>query len=270
MIKQFLKDSKTHLKIFVSLAKHSIQRDMAYRLDFISNLIASIGWVNYSLVLILVLNSVTGGFGGWNTNQMLLLVGSWMINNGLAFFFFYRNMKQVVNDVHKGDLDYVLTKPLDSQFFVSFRRVILNAMFGVAEGIIVIVYALTVMNFTPSFFDIMKFFILTAVSLSLYYSIWFFAATLSIHFILADNLFYAVPDLAEVSKFPGSAYPKKLEYIFSSLIPIILFTTFPAQAIMGQQSTTKFIYAIVVGIIFFCFTRWFWFWSLKRYTSASS
>jgi ABC-2 type transport system permease protein len=270
MIKQFLKDGKTHLKIFLSLAKHSIQRDMAYRLDFISNLVSSVGWVNYSLVLILVLNSVTGGFGGWDKSQMLLLIGSWMINNGLAYFFFYRNMKQVVNDVHKGDLDYVLIKPLDSQFFVSFRRVILNAMCGVIEGFIVVIYALTAMNVAPSPFDVIKYFILTAVSLSLYYSIWFFAASLSIHFILADNLFYAVPDLAEVSKFPGSAYPKNLEYVFSSLIPIILFTTFPAEAIMGQQSTLKFFYAIVVGIIFFCFTRWFWFWSLKRYTSASS
>jgi len=259
-----------HLKVFFYLAKHSIQRDLAYRLDFLSNLLSSLGWVNFTLILILVLSNNVESFGGWNQDQMLLLAGVWMINNGLAFFFFYRNIKQVVKDVVKGDLDFALLKPLDSQFYVSFRRVILNGLLGVIEGVIVIAYVLGRMEIVPSMEQLVRFLVLNGVGLMIYYSLWFFVAALSIHFVMVDNLFHTVPEVIQISKFPQSAYPKTLALLFTSVIPIIIMTTFPARELLGTQSLGQFAYAIMVGVILVITTRKFWYWSLTRYSSASS
>ncbi len=265
-----MKNILRHLKVFFRLAIRSIQRDMAYRLDFFSNLLSSLGWLNLTLAIVLIFNKTAGGFGGWNSDEMLLLTGSWMINNGLAYFFFYRNMKQLVKDIHNGDLDLIVTKPVDSQFFVSFRRVILNSIAGPIEGVIVIVIALSNLNITPNIWHILSFILLVITSLIIYYSLWFFAASLTIHFTLADNLFYAVPEAIDTSKYPASAYPKAMFYILQTIVPLAVMTTFPALTIQGRLSWQLIIYAVFLAVIFFFGARSFWFWSLKKYTSASS
>ncbi len=260
---------KKHLKIFLYHAQNSIQRDLTYRLDFISNIVSSLGWTNYTLILILVLSSSAGGFGGWSKEEMLLLAASWMINNGLAYFLFYRNIKRLVKDIYQGGLDFILLKPIDSQFMVSLRRVILNSVFGALEGLIVIAYALVKLQYTPSLSDIASFFLLTGASLCIYYSLWFFAGTLTLHFGLADNLFYVVPELGVLSKFPVSAYPKPVGYVLSSILPILVMTTFPANAVLGRLPWQLFVYALALSALLIWTTRKFWHWSLRRYTSAN-
>jgi ABC-2 type transport system permease protein len=257
-----------YLKVFIKLASRSIQKDLAYRFNFLSNLISSLGWINFSLITILVFNSQTDGFGGWDSTAMLLITGSWMINNGSAYFFFYSNMKKLVRDVHNGDLDLFVLKPIDSQFLVSFRQVLLNALVGPLEGIVVIIYALIEMNESPNLEEIAMFGILIICSILIYYSFWFFAASLTIHFTLAENLFYLVPEAVQFSKFPADAYPKPLFYLLQTLIPIALMTTFPARALLGNFSWEIVVFTIMLSIAIFLSVRRFWFWSLKKYTGA--
>jgi len=201
---------------------------------------------------------------------MLLLIGVWMIENGFAYFLFYRTIKQLISDVYTGSLDYLLLKPLDSQFLASSRRVALNSLAGPIEGVIIISAALSKLHYLPQIGDLIKFAVLVIVGLSIYYSLWFIAATMSFHWIMVENLLTTVPELVAASKFPPPAYPTGFALFFSSIIPVILMTSSPVRQILGNLPLPYLIYTIAVGGLFLFISRRFWFWSLKSYTSASS
>lgn len=259
-----------YLVVFGYLARHSLLRDLEYRLDFLSNLISSIAWQNFTLVAITVLGYKTGGFGGWNPDQMILLSGVWMINDGISHFLWYRNIRQLIVDIHTGNLDFWLAKPIDAQFFTSFRRVIVNPLWGVIEGLVIIFYSLHRLGISASIWGLLGFLLLIVVAAVIYYSLWFIAATATIHFTLADNLFSVVPDLVSLSKFPPSSYPDQIFMLFISLVPILILTAFPAQQLMGLLHPSGFMYAVGVGILLLIISRRFWSWSLRHYSSASS
>jgi ABC-2 type transport system permease protein len=84
------------------------------------------------------------------------------------------------------------------------------------------------------------------------------------------NLFYAVPEIVEISKFPVTAYPKVLFFLFQTIIPIALMSSLPAMSLRGLLEPWQLIYAVILALIIFFSVRAFWFWSLKRYTGASS
>jgi ABC-2 type transport system permease protein len=251
------------------LMKNAILRDLAYRFNFLSAVVASVSWVNFTLILILVLGNKTGGFGGWNEMQMLLLTGFWMINNGMAYFLFYSSLKSVDADVNRGTLDYVLYRPLDSQFFLAFRRIILNSFVGVIEGIIIVVYAASQLNLEVTALMVLEVIIILIASIIIYYSLWFMSATLSIHFIMIENIFQTVPDIVELSKFPPRAYPATVSQIFTSFIPILIMTAFPARLVMGELKTIEYFYALGLAVVFLFLSRIFWKWSLKKYEGGS-
>lgn len=244
--------------------------DLEYRTTFWANLMANIAWTNLTLFTILVLNYRTGGFGRWTSDQMLLLTGMWVINNSFTFAVFYGGLKRLLEDIFTGKLDFILLKPVDSQFYSSTRRIVISNAFTLIEGLIITMMALSRMGVYPKASWVVAFFILILIANIVYYSLWFMVVTLGIHWTMVDNLFQTVPEVMEISKFPSSAYPKFLAYLFSSLIPIGLMTTFPAQALMGLISPMKLFYALTAGVGFLVVSRHFWFWSLKSYTSASS
>lgn len=77
-------------------------------------------------------------------------------------------------------------------------------------------------------------------------------------------------NIASESKFPPTSYPRPVFLVFVSIVPILIMTAFPAEQIMGVLSGQSFIYAIIVGAVLLFAARKFWFWSLTKYTSASS
>lgn len=267
---RIFRNIKKYLTIFKIMFSRSVQQMMAYRVNFISALVSAAGWTNFTLVMILILNSQTGGFGDWSADEMLLLNSVWMMNNGICFAMFYGNIKDLINEIPLGKIDSLLTRPIDSQFSVSLRRTLITSFISLAEGIALLTISISRMSITPSIEEVLLFIYLCFIAIVIYYSIWFFAATLNIHFYVADNFFRVVPEIIEVSKFPPSSYPKPAEMLFSSLIPIIIMTAFPAQTILGEMTTTKILYATGLGFVFFFGSRFFWKWSLKRYTSGGN
>lgn len=260
---------KRYLLLYLHLASFTIKRDLEYRVGLISGAVSNFAWSNLSLLVVLVLGHTVGQFGGWNVDQMLLLVGFWMIVNGLAHVFFYGGIKRLIDDIHTGRLDKVLTLPVSSLFITSLRRPFLSSSMGIIEGSIVVFFAASKLQVVFGF-NVVLMTVLLLVAAAVYWSLWVIAATMSIHFPMSDNLVYAVPELVDLSRFPDTAYPPALQNLFSSFVPILLMTSFPAQALQGLLPGERFAYALVVGGLAVLIARTFWNWSLRRYTSASS
>jgi ABC-2 type transport system permease protein len=216
-----------------------------------------------------VISSQTETLGGWSREELLLIGSSWTLNNGIAYMFFYSNMKKLVKDIMYGRLDFALLKPIDSQFSPLLNRFNFAALFSLIQGTVVIIYVFLNWQRQPELTHIVGFLMLTICAALLYYTLWFVAATLSFYFVQTDNLIQIVPEFVELSKFPGTAYPPEIALFLSSILPIILLTTRPVQQLLGHLTIWGFLYTVVICLLFVILSRIFWQRSLKRYTSAS-
>ena len=73
----------------------------------------------------------------------------------------------------------------------------------------------------------------------------------------------------EGARYPVSAYPGALRFLFVYLIPIAWTTTIPASALTGRlRPGTALLAALVAGVVF-ALARVLWRTALKRYTGAS-
>ena len=65
----------------------------------------------------------TETLGGWSFPQALLVVGMFRIFEGVIDGVMRPNITRIVEYIQKGTLDFILLKPVDSQFMASLRQV---------------------------------------------------------------------------------------------------------------------------------------------------
>ena len=64
-----------------------------------------------------------GGYrpGGWRLEEALLVLSAFTLLQGLGSTLLAPNLNKIVEHVQQGTLDFVLLKPIDPQFWLSFR-----------------------------------------------------------------------------------------------------------------------------------------------------
>ena len=121
-----------------------------------------------------------------------------------------------------------------------------------------------------SIYSLFVFIISLFIGFTILYSVWFLIAASSIWFVKTWNATEVLRALLAAGRYPITAYPVVLRYIFTLVLPVAFLTTFPAEAILGELKLTVIFFGLVLSIIFFVFSRFFWKYALRYYTSASS
>jgi ABC-2 type transport system permease protein len=87
--------------------------------------------------------------------------------------------------------------------------------------------------------------------------------------VSVENIAVLFDAVYEGARYPVSAYPGALRFLFVYLIPIAWTTTIPASALTGRLRPEIALVAAVVAGIVFGLTRWLWRTALRRYAGAS-
>ena len=114
---------KRYLKVYSYFNYSSFSIELEYKINLFVDLITSILGLIGSVFLLSIFFSNTDEIGGWNFNQALIIQGIYTILNGVTNTWFNPNLKEIVKYIREGTLDYVLLKPIDSQFWISFKRI---------------------------------------------------------------------------------------------------------------------------------------------------
>jgi ABC-2 type transport system permease protein len=72
----------------------------------------------------------------------------------------------------------------------------------------------------------------------------------------------------EAARYPVSAYPGALRFLFVYLIPVAWTTTIPASALTGRLGPATAVGAVAVAAAALAATRLLWRAALRQYTSA--
>ncbi|BAY60526.1 hypothetical protein NIES22_05850 [Calothrix brevissima NIES-22] len=253
------------LKLFWSTA---IAAELEYRINFIIATITSVGNLAGSLFGLFLFYSTGYNFAGWSWDAALVVLGIFTLLQGFSSTFLAPNLNNIVRHVQEGTLDFVLLKPIRSQFWLSTHTLSPWGLPDLIFGGAIIGYAgkrlgLNINNYLVSAVPLL-------LGLVILYSLWFMLGATSIWFVKIYNVTEVLRGLLEAGRYPIAAYPAAYRFFFTFIVPVAFLTTIPAEAMLGRGQITWLIGGIILALALFLLSTWFWRFALRFYTSASS
>lgn len=257
-----------YLKLLGLFWGTAIAAVLEYRLNFIIAAISSLSNLAGSLFGLFLFYRTGYTFHGWSWAEALIVMGIFTLLQGISATFLIPNLNYIVAYVEQGTLDFILIKPISSQFWLSTRTLSLWGLPDLIFGLVIIVYAgehleLGVNNYLLAVVPLL------CGTLSLY-SLWFILAATSIWFVKIYNVTEVLRGLLEAGRYPLVAYPAVYRFFFTFVIPVAFLTTVPAQMMLGRGEFTWAIGSVALALGLFWAANAFWRLALRFYTSASS
>jgi len=106
--------------------------------------------------------------------------------------------------------------------------------------------------------------------LLLVYGLLLALSTLSFWFVRVDNLLAIFWSFLDAGRFPVDVYPGWLRITLSTVVPIGIAVTVPAQAISGRLDALGLGAMLLGTVVVSLFATWFWRRGLRSYTGASA
>jgi ABC-2 type transport system permease protein len=259
-----------YFKLFAIFLKSNLLVELEYRANFVAQTLLGLFSVVITFVSVAVIYLHTDQIGGWTYDQALVIVALFTLIDGLIEVILQPNINKIIQMVREGTMDFVLTKPVNSQFIATLRYAQYSGLASVAAGIAIMFFAFGRLNYTPDASAWALFALMMTAALIIVYSIWLAMAALSFWFVRIDNLTVLFRTLYDTARFPVGVFPALLRFALTFLLPVAFMTTFPAQAVLGNLDALTLIAAIVVAAALFTFSAWFWRRAVLSYSSASS
>jgi ABC-2 type transport system permease protein len=248
----------------------SIEAETEYQLNMLLELLSVLGNLAGSLFVLSLLFSGENSLGGWSWHEALVVLGIYTLLDGFTSCCLQPNLSKIVNHVQQGTLDFVLLKPIDSQFWLSFRCLSPWGIPALLMGLSLISLGLLK---SARGVQLESLLLGTALLMSgalILYSLWFALAALSIWFVKVWNATEVLRYTLVAGRYPLSAYPAALRAVFTFVLPVAFMTTVPSQALLGSASLEWVLGSLTAAAISLLGSRLFWQYALRHYTSASS
>ncbi len=256
------------LALVRALWRVNAAEELQYRANFVASLLGTVFWLATALLTVAVFFSQTPRLGGWSFWEVVVLLGVFNALAGLVEAMLRPSIGQLVEDVRKGTLDLLLARPVEAQVYVSFRRLDLWRITDIVVGLGLSVFALAKLGRGPGVLQLGEFLVTLASAGLVVYSIWIALMSLAFWFVSVENLSVLFDAVFEAARYPVSAYPGALRFLFVYLVPIAWTTTIPASALTGRLGPAAALAAVAVGAAALALSRLLWRTALRRYTSA--
>lgn len=261
---------KRYFKLFLAKAFYAINSQAIYRFSFIWIVLTRTALIGLSIMLFAFIYQGIPTLNGWSYWQAIIVVGISGIIGSLHFAFIDSNLSQLPDLIRDGQLDLYLTKPVDVQFLVSTDRVLFHNLPNVLFNIAVVVYALVKLGVVPTFGSVILTLVILVGSLIIIYSLMLALMTIAFWLIKMYEIDELLRAVLLLTRYPASIYQGAIRFVFLYLVPIIFVSTVPAELLIGRYHNFDIIYMIIVPIVAFIVARWFFYFGLKSYSSASS
>lgn len=261
---------KRYLHIFSMFSKNNLVREMEFRGNFLASVLISSTWVFFHIFVVNIYFQFTDNLLGWTKTEIFVFVGVFRIIKAFIDMFIRTNFKYFPDDVNSGQLDYSLTRPINTLFLSSFRFHKYNEIASLAAGFFIVVYAFKLGGFV---FGPMVFLGLTlsiVVGLFVYYCLLLFFTTLSIFMTKLTAISEINNVLANALRYPTSTYTRGSVFLELAILPLTIVSTYPLQILFGKSPIWFIIIEIFLACLLFFLVYRFWLFALRHYSSASS
>ena len=259
-----------YLRLFGVYFRLSVMGELAYRVNFYVQLFQSLVELATALTGLAVIFSYTDNLAGWNSNEMLALVGVYFITGGVIGLMIQPSLEQFITSVRDGTFDFTLVKPEDAQFLMSFQVVNIWKLIDIVMGAAVLAAALVRLGDKVGAWQAAAFGLMLLTGGLIIYSFWVILATLAFWFVRVENILVIFQSMYEAGRWPISLYPGWLRFALTFVVPVAFATTVPAEALTGRLTGNTLLGASLVACALLAVSRLFWRIGLRRYSGASA
>ncbi|MBC8122922.1 MAG: ABC-2 family transporter protein, partial [Gemmatimonadaceae bacterium] len=110
-----------HLNVLKLFWGAALAAELEYRANFVLATLSSLGNLVGSLFGLFLFYRTGYTFEGWSWEEALVVLGLFTVLQGFSSTFLVPNLNRIVSHVQQGTLDFVLLKPISSQFWLSTR-----------------------------------------------------------------------------------------------------------------------------------------------------
>jgi ABC-2 type transport system permease protein len=259
---------RRYLALLVLQLKAATLLSLQYRVDFFVQLAMSLFWSTTALVPLLVLFSQRKSVAGWSAEEALVVTGFFMALKGVLLGAIQPALGNVVEHIRKGTLDFLLLKPVDTQFLLSTSKLDLSHLADVLAGFALALYAARASGARLSPADLGLALLVLLCAVAILYALWIMVVSLSFRVVKIDNLSYLIVSTFDAARFPASVFRGVLAIVFTFVIPLALMTTYPALALLSKLAPRQLGITFVVALGFLASARVIWLRSIRFYTGA--
>jgi ABC-2 type transport system permease protein len=259
-----------YFKLYRSFVVNCLSRTMEFRGQFIAGIFAYTVWAGVSLLFIGAVFRDVEAVRGWTRAEMWVLYGTFVVLESLCYGLIGPNMWRFSGSVRDGTLDVALTKPVNTQFWVSARYIDPNGVLNCIPGLALLFYGLHQIGRWPSAVEWLLWFGLLTCAFLMAYSIWFGFVTWSIWAVKLEAIAVVFDPMMQMARFPVDLYPNRWLTFLTFILPIAFLTTFPAQALLGRADLKVLWMAPLLALMMLVLCSRFFRFALRHYGSASS
>jgi ABC-2 type transport system permease protein len=259
-----------YFSVWLAFFKNSLTRDLEYKANFIGGIaVDSVYYLLYYFFFYTIFSYVDK-LGSFDKEAVFIfLVISFSID---AFYMFFcaNNVYKLNDYVVKGDLDFILTRPIDAQIFVSFRYVNTYAIVSILFLLPLLGILVFNSHYEPNVLQICLFILSSAVGVSIFYAFDMLLSSLVFWFRNFSLVGWLSYEVLKFSMRPDSIYTGISRKILFSFVPMALISSVPTRILLFEDGLHYFLYQIAIASILIGITRLVWLRGLKKYESASS
>ncbi|MFY9235101.1 MAG: ABC-2 family transporter protein [Fimbriimonadaceae bacterium] len=258
-----------YFKVYKTFFTTSLIREMEFRANFIAKIAQNCIWIFFFVMILLVVYSRTKSIAGWDRGDALVLAATCFMMNALNNAFFF-SLHEIPTHVRMGTLDFILTKPIDTQFWVSSRKFNFDQIGTLFAGIVMVIIGVSGNVGWPGTMQWLAYAVLVLASTVIFYAFNLMLMTTGIWLVRVDNLWVLGESMMQIARYPIDIYGPAIQRFFVFVLPLAFIATVPARQLVRGFDASMLAFGLGWALAFFLVARWFWRFALRHYTSASS
>jgi ABC-2 type transport system permease protein len=265
----FIKDRWDVLK---ANTVNSYRAQTAYFFDNWSSLASTFLYTVTTLLFIKILYSNVTTFAGYSENEMIFLMLICQLSFYINWIWDRNNVLELIESVRTGELDLILSKPVPSLFFVTFRNIsLVNRVKDAIPCLIIMASIIRWDTLHISLFPIFCGVVIFISGLIAWHCFSFLFALPAFFLGQSYQLYFIAASFADVNNIPLEAFTGSLRKIFISLIPSLITAQMTTSVMLGKSDPLIMtVTAVLVATVFLMLKHIGWIICLKNYSSASS
>ena len=261
--------SPRYIKIFAAFLKAGLQSEIEYRINILLRFVTDLIWYAAQIFMFEVIFLHVNRLGGLGHEEMRVFLGILFVVDALYMVFFSDNMDNFPDLVRKGDLDFLLVKPVNTQFIVSTQKITLSFLLNLLMGVGWLTWSL---NRLPhlTFWQPVLLLVLLPCGTLIFYAMRFMFASLALVFTQSDSFMHVWFQFYKLGMRPDSIYQPWMRFFLMTLVPVSLIASVPSRLVLEplHPGLAAWVVLVTVGLLYL--SHRVWNVLIRHYVSASS
>ncbi|MFH1844986.1 MAG: ABC-2 family transporter protein [bacterium] len=257
--------------IFAAYFAQFLKMRLAYRVDFIIDMLSNLFGMAVQLSVLTVIFSKIEAMRGWSFEQVLFIYGFSLLPLGLFNLVSINLYRFSERYIVEGNFDRVLLRPVNPLAQVMFESFNVTGINEILLGCGIMTFASGRLGLTFSVLDIGALVLLTAAASLIYTGV--FLGLTCVSFWHEDRMGLSPPvyNIIRFSRYPVTIFSPLVRLFLTFIMPFAWVAFYPATHFIGSEEFQDFAwFTPLVGILVFAIAYFVWNRGLRQYASTGS